>query len=93
MEADQETRRLSQKVGATIRDLPELGQGVGNLGIGELAVAGMPPRRTAQPGHDEPVGVGSGAILLHAVRIEHGYDKSKPVSLVFCDDTALGMPT
>ena len=77
MESGKDFRHLGEQIGQSGRYLLELGHGVGGLGLGELVPAGVPLRRARRPGHDQPVGVGAGTILLHLNSIEHGYDISK----------------
>ena len=77
MESGQDFRHLGEQIGQSGRYPLELGHGVGGLGLCELVPAGVPLRRARRPGHDQPVGVGAGTILLHLNSIEHGYDISK----------------
>jgi hypothetical protein len=71
---------LGQQVGPAARDGAELGHGDGFLVSGERAPLRVMPRLAGKLGHDHPVSVGSGTILVHLDRIEHRYDKSKLAS-------------
>jgi hypothetical protein len=50
----------------------------------ELTPSGMSLSGARQLGHSHPVGIGSGTILIHPEKIEHGYGKSKLARYASC---------
>jgi hypothetical protein len=83
---------LGQQVGPVACQRAELGHRSGFLLRCERAPLGVMSRLAGQLGDEDAVGVGSGTILGHLARIEHGYDKSKVARLMVGSDTPVLTP-
>ena len=71
---------LGGQVGSAARDGTEFGHGGGFLLLHERAPLGVMPGLAGELGHDHPICIGAGTILVHLAKIEHGYEKSKLAS-------------
>ena len=74
-ETELDARLLGQQVRAIAGHLAQLGDRCGDLILGGLAPAGMPPGDAGDPGHQQPVMVRCTTIMSYHIRIEHENNK------------------
>ena len=84
VEPEQDARFLRQQVRAIADHLADLGDRRGDLVPGRFPPLRVPHGDAGDPGHHEPVGVGSAVLSSHQARIEHEDDKRKRAFPISC---------